>query len=306
MRNKRNEDRAGALRTGMWTAAIVAVGALVCGLGGGALALSLPAAGSAQALPVYTSLNLVAEDEPVATVWQDFDPEGMVNLSSFALEEQMSLGMDWLPTGLYSLFDQHIYSVGLFWAGGTLDMELPWQTPAADPGSAFYLYQVALPDGLTCIDQGVNELVTCGSSMLDMGLQDGCISVRYSFPDLEKADPARFEETQALVQERLLDLFYGRSTALMGADIQSLSANTWLEERISFYSMDEWLDAVDPQEGTAEDRLMALCEALMIDLQTIRLDNELLVILSDQVGSGMLGLYCDVRLRCVTGYVMQM
>lgn len=306
MKNKRNEDRAGALRTGMWTAAIVAVGALVCGLGGGALALSLPSAGSAQALPVYTSLNLVAEDEPVATVWQDFDPEGMVNLSSFALEEQMSLGMDWLPTGLYSLFDQHIYSVGLFWAGGTLDMELPWKTPATDPGSAFYLYQVALPEGLAGVDQLTFEMVTCGPSVLDVGLRDDCISVRLSFPELEDASPARFEEVQTRLQKDLMLLLTGRSTSLMGADIQSLSANTWLEERISFYPMDEWLDAVDPQEGTAEDRLMALCEALMIDLQTIRLDNELLVILSDQVGSGMLGLYCDVRLRCVTGYVMQM
>lgn len=305
MKNKRNEDRAGALRTGMWTAAIVAVGALVCGLGGGALALSLPAAGSAQALPVYTSLNLVAEDEPVATVWQDFDPEDVISLSSFTVNDQISLDPTGLPVSLYAALEQPSY-LGLFWSGDFPDQELPWKTPTTDPGSAFYLYQVALPDGLTCIDQGVNELVTCGSSMLDMGLQDGCISVRYSFPDLEKADPARFEETQALVQERLLDLFYGRSTALMGADMQSLSANTWMEERISFYPMDEWLAAVDPQEGTAEDRLMALCEALMIDLQTIRLDNELLVILSDQVGSGMLGLYCDVRLRCVTGYVMQM
>ena len=306
MRNKRNEDRAGALRTGMWTAAIVAVGALVCGLGGGALALSLPAAGSAQALPVYTSLNLVAEDEPVATVWQDFDPEGMVNLSSFALEEQMSLGMDWLPTGLYSLFDQHIYSVGLFWAGGTLDMELPWKTPATDPGSAFYLYQVALPEGLAGVDQLTFEMVTCGPSVLDVGLRDDCISVRLSFPELEDASPARFEEVQTRLQEDLMLLLTGRSTSLMGADLGTLAGGTWLEERVMFRPSDEWLAAVDAQEGTAEDRLMALCEALMIDLQTIRLDNELLVILSDQVGSGMLGLYCDVRLRCVTGYVMQM
>ena len=305
MKNKRNEDRAGALRTGMWTAAIVAVGALVCGLGGGALALSLPAAGSAQALPVYTSLNLVAEDEPVATVWQDFDPEGMVNLSSFALEEQMSLRMGWLPTGLYSLFDQQIYSMGLFWTGGPLDMKLPWQTPAADPGSAFYLYQVALSEGLAGIDQTTFEMVTCSPSVLDVGVQDRCVSVRLSFPDLADADPAQFDAALTQIQQNLLDLLSGRTASLMGADLGCLAANTWLEERVIFLPSDEWLAAVDTQEGTPEERLLTLCDAAFIDLQTIRLDNELLVILSDQGGSGMLGLYFDVRLRCVTGYVMQ-
>lgn len=305
MKNKRNEDRAGALRTGMWTATIVAVGALVCGLGGGALALSLPSAGSAQALPVYTSLNLVAEDEPVATVWQDFDPEDVISLSSFTVDDQISLDLTGLPVSLYAALEQPSY-LGLFWSGDFPDQELPWKTPATDPGSAFYLYQVALPEGLAGVDQLTFEMVTCGPSVLDVGLRDDCISVQLSFPELEDASPARFEEVQTRLQEDLMLLLTGRSTSLMGADLGTLAADTWLDERVMFRPSDEWLDAVDPQEGTAEDRLMALCEALMIDLQTIRLDSELLVILSDQVGSGMLGLYCDVRLRCVTGYVMQM
>lgn len=305
MKNKRNEDRAGALRTGMWTATIVAVGALVCGLGGGALALSLPAAGSAQALPVYTSLNLVAEDEPVATVWQDFDPEDVISLSSFTVNDQIPLDLTGLPVSLYAALEQPSY-LGLFWSGDFPDQELPWKTPTTDPGSAFYLYQVALPEGLAGVDQLTFEMVTCGPSVLDVGLRDDCISVRLSFPELEDASPARFEEVQTRLQEDLILLLTGRSTSLMGADLGTLAGGTWLEERVMFRPSDEWLAAVDAQEGTLEDRLMGLCESTFIDLQTIRLDNELLVLLSDRNGGGMVGVYCDVRLCCATGYVMQM
>ena len=199
MRNKRNERTgAGALRTGMWDSGDR------CGGGAGVRAWAAarwPCPCLPPAVPrrcrCITSLNLVAEDEPVAHgLAGTLTRRGWSNLSSFTLEEQMSpedgLGC---PPACTACSTSIFTLSACFWAGGTLDMETALAGPRpADPG--FGILSVSggpAPTGLTCIDQGVNELVTLRLQHAGTWV---CRTAVYRCaipsPIWKKADPARF------------------------------------------------------------------------------------------------------------------
>lgn len=296
---RRNGGASGA-RAGLWAAAILAVGALACGLGGGALAAVLPAAGQAAPLPVYTSLSLATEDEPLPPVWRDYDPDDLIDLTALPPEDQDPWVAAGLPGDWYGLCQTLLFQTGLLWWDDAGDPAVPWQTMASAPGQAAYLVQFPVPDGATVVDASHNEVTPCGAARLDVGLREGCVSVRFSFPDLPAATAEDFAVTQALAQQCLLDLFRGYTDHFMGAQTMG-----WLAERTAVQPGEEWQAAVDAMEGTLEDKALAVCEAVAVDLQTIRLENELLVVLSDRNDGGMCSFYCDVRLHSVTGYIWQ-
>lgn len=282
----------GMARTGLWAAAILAAGALACGLGGRALAGTLPMAAQAEPLPVYTSLDLAAEDEPLPAVWRDYDPDELTDLAG-----------NGLPADWYGLHEMLVCRTGLLWWDNGEDPLVPWQTLASAPGTAAYLIQYPLPDGATVVDASRNEVTACGAATLDVGLRADCVSVRVSFPDLPAATAEEFELTQTLAQQALLDLFRGRTDHFMGAQVVDGQAQDWLAERLLYSG--EWELVAEAPEGTLEDSALAVCEAAGIDLQFIRLENELLVVLSDRSGGGLCGFYCDARLHSATGFIRQ-
>lgn len=299
MRRKENEH-AGIARTGLWAVSIVAAGALLAGLGGWALAGALPAAGGAEALPVYTSLNLVAEDEPVPAIWQRYDPDEMLDRAAAAAQPGMPLADPPAPdTDAFWAEERLCLSGMLYDPSQGQAVELPWQTPASNPGSAWYLYQYELPGTLRLIDQVTGALHDPGRVLADLAIGSGS-AARYYFPDLPPAEPAQFDEARELVQQRLLELLRGDNNLLLGIPFYEVSngMTTWMDARA-------WVAEIIPADAAPTEQLQQISDALWMDLQTIQLDNELLVVLGERGSGGMICLYYDVRLRCVTGLVVE-
>lgn len=300
MKHKEN-GRAVAVRTGLWAACIVAAGALLAGLGGRALAGALPAGGAAETLPVYTSLNLVAEDEPVPAIWQRYDPDEMLDLlTADASQPGMQL-TDLLPLDTDALWAEERLCLPVFLYDPPQGqaVQLPWQTPAADPGSAWYLYQYELAGRVRPIDQVTGELHDPGRVLADLAVGNGT-AARYFFPDLPAAQPGQFDEARELVQQRLLEFLRGDSELLLGIPLYEASngMTAWMEAR-------SWMTEILFPDASVAEQLQQISDALWIDLQTIQLDNELLVVIGERGSGGMVCLYYDVRLRCVTGLVME-
>ena len=178
-------------------------------------------------------------------------------------------------------------------------VQLPWQTPAADPGSAWYLYQYELAGRVRPIDQVTGELHDPGRVLADLAVGNGT-AARYFFPDLPAAQPGQFDEARELVQQRLLEFLRGDSELLLGIPLYEASngMTAWMEAR-------SWMTEILFPDASVAEQLQQISDALWIDLQTIQLDNELLVVVGERGSGGMVCLYYDVRLRCVTGLVME-
>lgn len=289
----------GHLRVVLWAAVIAVSGALLAGLGGGALARALPAGGTADPLPVYTSLSLAAEDEPVLPIWQRYDPAQVVDPPDG--EPGMSLAdayefLFW-PLGIHGV-----------WEGSVTD-PLPFRMLAGDSSRAYYLKDYALPDTLMLTNLYSGRMMEQTGVTMDLavgsdpsGLQ---MSVRMTFPDQPAANGTQMDQAVQLVQEELTRFLAGWQDTLLG-----VTAESW-------YSLtDGGCELVDRLQGRpyqdvdtlpeGESRLQQLCDEWMLDAQIIRLENEVLLTLTDRSGGGMLCLYYNARLCCVSGAAAQL
>lgn len=292
MRRKQNENRAGALRTGLWTVVIAAVGALVCGVGGGALAVALPSAGETPALPVYTSLNLVTEDEPGTAIWQAYDADNMTDLPDDIIPD--------LPRDWYHLNLSYFSLTGVFCQVATVDdtSVIPWQTPASEPGSAAYLYHCPVPGELRASDPLTGNTRDCTGALVDVAVGDG-YSVRFTFPDLPAATQSQIDYAQQLVQDQLAQMLYGYTDYLLSVPLDRAGCS-WLLEAV-FLGRSMGTSELEYAFATREEELTVLCDWLNLDLQTIHLGDELMIVLALRDSTNMLCVYYDVRLGTVSG-----
>lgn len=288
------------LRVALWAAAIAAAGALLAGLCGLGLARALPAGGAAEPLPVYTSLSLAAEDEPLLPIWQRYDPE------------QTDLpGADEPGTDLARLYACILWPMGAYSAQLEAANDLlPFERLAGDDILAYYLPDYPLPGSLLLTDLASGRMVEKTGVQMDLafgytgaGVQ---LALRLAFPGEGEADPARLEQTAQLVQSELCAFLAGQQNALLGILPEgwySFSENTAspLLERLELRDT-----AGLALDANPEIRLQQLCDALMLDAQIIRLENEVLLTLTDRYGGGMLCVYCDARLQCVSGVAVQL
>lgn len=298
MRNK--AALSGNLRVVLWAALVVAAGALLAGLCGIGLARALPAGGTADPLPVYTSLSLAAEDEPLLPVWQRYDPEQVTDTE----EEEVFIDLGW------------IYAY-MFWPMGIYDSqeEVP-QDPLAfkrlvtEDILAYYLLDYPLPDTLLLTNLYSGRMVEQTDVRMDLALgQDSTgtqISLRLRFPGEAAARASQLDQAVELVQNGLCEFLGGERNTLLG-----ISAEGWyfLTEGTPFELLDRLQNrplSEMPADTSLDVRLQQLCDELMLDAQIIRLENEVLLTLTDRYGSGMLCIYYDARLCCVSGVAIQM
>ena len=290
----------GHLRVALWAAAIAALGALLAGLGGGALARALPAGGSADPLPVYTSLSLAAEDEPVLPIWQRYDPDQVIDPPDGEPGLSLIDAYEFLfwPLGIHGVWDE----------GGDID-PLPFRMLTGDSGTAYYLKDYALPGTLMLTNlysgrmmeqTGVTMDLVLGSDL--NGLQ---MSMRMTFPDQPAANGTQMDQAVQLVQEELTRFLAGWQDTLLG-----VTAESWYpltdggHELVDRLQNRPFQDVYTLPEG--ESRLQQLCDEWMLDAQIIRLENEVLLTLTDRYGNGMLCLYYNARLCCVSGAAAQL
>ncbi len=290
----------GHLRVALWAAAIAASGALLAGLGGGALARALPAGGGADPLPVYTSLSLAAEDEPVLPIWQRYDPEQTVVPPDGAPGVSLDRVYEYLflPLGIYGVWE------------GDDPGPLPFSLLSGESGAAYYLKDYALPgalmftnlySGRTMEQTGVTMDLAAGSDLAGMQL-----SMRLNLPDEPEARAAQLDQAVEMVQNDLAQFLAGWQDTLLG-----IPSDSWYSltdgvgtELVMRLQNRPWQDPYVLPEGEA--LLRQLCDDLMLDAQIIRLENEVLLTITDRYGGGMLCLYYDARLCCVSGVAVQL
>lgn len=290
----------GHLRVALWAAVIAASGALLAGLGGGALARALPAGGAADPLPVYTSLSLAAEDEPVLPIWQRYDPDQLVDSADG--EPGLSL------SGVYAfLFDLlGIYGV---WEGDDTG-PLPFGILAGDGGVAYYLKDYAVPGALQFTNLYSGRTMEQTGVTLDLAIGDDLsgmqLSARLYIPDQPAAHRTQLDQAVQMVQEDLTRFLAGWQDTLLGIPPESWYTLTdGVGAELAFRLQDRpYQDPYALPEG--ESRLQLLCDELMLDAQIIRLDNEVLLTLTDRYSGSMVCVYYDARLCCVSGVAIQL
>lgn len=290
---------AGTARTVLWAAGILAAGVLLAGLAGRGLARALPAGGTAEPLPVYTSLSLAAEDEPMLPLWQRYDPEQTVA----AEEGEMGTSLEGLdqylfwPLGVYCLWEEPPQE------------PLPFEKLETEEGAGYYLLQYPLPGAVMLTDLSSGRMEERSGVRMDLAFgwnsADGYqISLRLDIPEEEEATADQLDLAVYLVRNQLCDFLAGRRETLLGIPREGLYS---LTDGIPSELLDRLQERVEAGgEVNAEAELQQLCDAQMLDVQLIRLENEVLLTVTDRYGSGMLCLYCDARLRCVSGVALQL
>lgn len=290
----------GNLRVVLWAAVIVAAGALLAGLCGGALARALPAGGGAAPLPVYTSLSLAAEDEPLLPIWQRYDPEQTTPVADQELGTSLSQTYECLlwPLGIYGLDYEEL-------------PELTFEQLLTDDCSACYLRGYTMPGTLMLTNLYSGRMMEQTGAQLDLAfgadLNAGYqMSLRLSFPDVAAASATQLSQAVDLVQRDLCSFLAGHKDTLLG-----VTPEGWYSLSEGFYS--ELLERLVARaflqrdlELTDEAWLQRLCDELLLDVQIIQLENEVLLTLTDRNGTGMLCLYYDARLCCVSGAALQL
>lgn len=298
MRNK--AALSGNLRVVLWATVIAAAGSLLAGLCGIGLARALPAGGGTAPLPVYTSLSLAAEDEPLLPVWQRYDSEQVTETG--AGETYMDLA--WI-------YDSMFRPMGIYDAQvETPEGPLAFQMLAAEDMFAYYLPDYPLPGTLMLTNLYSGRMVEQIGVRMDLAFgQDSTgmqISLRLRFPDEAAARDSQLDQAAELVQSWLSGFLGGTRDTLLG-----ISAEGWysLTEGASFGLLERLQERPIPElslDPSPDARLQQLCDERMLDAQIIRLENEVLLTLTDRYGSGMLCLYYDARLCCVSGVAIQM
>lgn len=289
----------GNARTVLWAAIITAAGALLAWLCGGALARALPAGGTASPLPVYTSLSLAAEDEPLLPIWQRYDPEQTVDATA---EE---LGINTEQFYEFILWPLTIYGD---WEIAP-DQPLQFESLVTEDSTGCYLLDHPLSGTLLLTNLYSGRMMEESNTRLDMAMgQDSSgyqVSIRLSFPDQPAATDSQLDQAVNMVRSYLCGFLAGRQDTLLGIPLES-----WYT--LAEGTPCELLDRLQnrPWQGSgytdAEVELQQLCEEMMLDAQIVQLENEVLMTLTDRYGTGMLCVYYDARLCCVSGAAMQL
>lgn len=300
-----------AARMALWAGAVLAAGALLAGLTGSVLARVLPAGGTADPLPVYTSLSLAAEDEPLLPVWQRYDPE---RVQAVTAEE--------IGTSLSRIYEYLLLPIGICSPEDLAREDPPaFEQLADDSGAACYLRQYPLPVTLLLTDLYSARMMEQTGALLDLAIgwdNTGYqVSVRLTFPEEPAATAGQLDQAVELVQNDLCAFLSGYQEMLLGIPVESWYS---LADGVPSALLDRlqgrlWEQQIDLAVGDGNDtawetdpavRLQQLSDDWMLDVQIVRLEDEVLLTLTDQLGEGMLCIYYDARLCCVSGAAIQL
>lgn len=274
-------------------------------LAAGRLCLPDSTPGSQSALPVYTSLNQIVEDEPTFAAWQSYDPANPPPLlADQGLEGDPLLSLDMF----YFENDQIpalLGALGFAYQPGeeTGSEALPLRGWLGEQAGHLdlYLYQYPLEHGLYQISEQGSRLVPC---LVDFAFTASSTSFRLIPTGLPDATSAQAEEAQARVQADLIDLL----TTGGGHYVQFSYGMGW-------YPLIDLCDLVrdggyrdfmlgELGELPESEQLGILADLYALNVQVLQFPNTILVLLSPY-DEQVFGFYYDMRLQAYTGLAYQ-